>query len=109
MDQDMLMKIGSAARSELLARYKSRLQSGQSAIRERYLAETDAPRLLHGRSQLIDELLRELWKELHFPDSLALVAVGGYGRGETLLPTLICCCCLQSNLMRCSPNGLSNS
>jgi phytoene dehydrogenase-like protein len=82
MDQVMLMKIGSAARGDLLVRYKSRLQSGQSAIRERYLADADAPRLLHERSQLIDELLRELWKELCFPDSLALVAVGGYGRGE---------------------------
>lgn len=78
----MLMKIDSVARIDLLARYKSLLQSGQSAIRERYLAEADAPRLLHERSQLIDEILRELWKELRFPDSLALVAVGGYGRGE---------------------------
>ena len=69
-------------RNALLARYKSRLQSGQAAIFERYLAEADAPRLLHERCQLVDDLLRELWTELCFPQSLALLAVGGYGGGK---------------------------
>ena len=36
--------------------------------------------MLHARCQLIDEVLRELWQEMHLPESLALVAVGGYGR-----------------------------
>ncbi|MFZ4537918.1 [protein-PII] uridylyltransferase [Propionivibrio sp.] len=76
------MKIDSAARIDLLARYKSRLQSGQAAVREHYLSDPDPARLLHERCQLIDEVLRELWKELCFPESLALVAVGGFGRGE---------------------------
>ncbi|WP_301101568.1 [protein-PII] uridylyltransferase [Propionivibrio sp.] len=76
------MKLGSAERISLLTRYKSRLQSAQATIRERYLAGGDAVRLLQERSQLIDDVLRTLWTELKLPDSLALVAVGGYGRGQ---------------------------
>jgi [protein-PII] uridylyltransferase len=76
------MKADATARSALLARFKSRLQAGQKAIRESYLADADALRLLHERCDLIDEVLSDLWHELGFPSSLALVAVGGYGRGE---------------------------
>jgi [protein-PII] uridylyltransferase len=76
------MKVDAATRSALLARFKSRLQAGQKAIRESYLAEADALHLLHERCNLIDEVLCDLWHELGFPSSLALVAVGGYGRGE---------------------------
>ncbi len=76
------MNLDTNARNELLVRYKSRLQSGQAAIRERYLANPDPFILLNERSALIDELLRELWREIEFPESLALVAVGGYGRNE---------------------------
>ena len=68
--------------NELLARFKARLQEGQAAIRERYLAEPDPALLLHQRSALIDEVLCSLWLEIGLPESLALVAVGGYGRSE---------------------------
>ncbi|MCP5249796.1 MAG: [protein-PII] uridylyltransferase [Candidatus Accumulibacter sp.] len=66
----------------LLAGYRSRLQLGQAAIRDRYLANGDAARLLRERSRLIDEVLCDLWQALQLPASLALLAVGGYGRGE---------------------------
>ena len=76
------MKLDSAARSSLLARYKSRLQSGQAAVCERYLAAGDTGLLLGERSALVDDVLRDLWRELQFPDTLTLAAVGGYGRGQ---------------------------
>ena len=39
--------------------------------------------LLHERAALVDELLRFAWRQLEVPEAgLALVAVGGYGRGE---------------------------
>jgi [protein-PII] uridylyltransferase len=73
--------LDSPARTSLLTRYKSRLQAGQAAARQYYLASGDATGLLRQRCQLIDEILRDLWAELQLPDALALVAVGGYGRG----------------------------
>lgn len=76
------MKVDSVARNELLIRYKAHLQSGQAYICHNYLLDPDPSRLLHERSQLIDGTLRELWTDLSLPDSLTLVAVGGYGRGE---------------------------
>ncbi|ACV36158.1 [protein-PII] uridylyltransferase [Accumulibacter sp.] len=66
----------------LVGRCRSRLRDAQKSIRERFLAEGDAPCLLHERCQLIDAVLGDLWRELDLPTSLALVAVGGYGRGE---------------------------
>ncbi|MBL8422589.1 MAG: nucleotidyltransferase domain-containing protein, partial [Candidatus Accumulibacter phosphatis] len=69
-------------REPLVGRCRSRLRDAQTTIRERFLAGGDAPRLLCERCQLIDAVLGDLWRELVLPPSLALVAVGGYGRGE---------------------------
>lgn len=76
------MMTETAARSVLITRFKARLQEGHRAGREEFLADGDAARLLRQRCQLIDTVLRELWFELGLPASLALIAVGGYGRGE---------------------------
>ena len=38
--------------------------------------------ILAGRTKLVDRLLRQLWRGFAMPGELALVAVGGYGRGE---------------------------
>ncbi len=71
-----------APRATLLARFRARLQEGQQALRQRYLADGDAETMLRGRCALIDDTLRDLWREQGFPSGPALVAVGGYGRGE---------------------------
>ena len=76
------MKVESDIRNDLLSRYKSRLQTGQAALRDAYRIDADATRLLRERSALLDAVLRDLWTEMGLPDSLALIAVGGYGRGE---------------------------
>jgi [protein-PII] uridylyltransferase len=65
-----------------LPRCKARLREGQQALCERYLGDHDSRRLLQRRCRLVDEVLRELWCELEMPATLALIAVGGYGRGE---------------------------
>ena len=78
------MILDATERSDLLVRYKSRIQKGQHTLRDQYRSsyEPDPDCLLYESSHLIDEVLREIWTELHFPDSMAICAVGGYGRGE---------------------------
>ncbi|MBP8298674.1 MAG: bifunctional uridylyltransferase/uridylyl-removing protein, partial [Burkholderiales bacterium] len=63
-------------------RWRQTLRDGRARLRERYFAKPEAPVLLHRHRQLVDSILRGLWKDHAMPSSLALVAVGGYGRGE---------------------------
>lgn len=70
------------SRNEQIASFRTRVQEGQRALRDRYLENGDAPAMLSGRSGFIDGILRDLWQAQGFPETLALVAVGGYGRGE---------------------------
>ncbi|WP_409559377.1 [protein-PII] uridylyltransferase [Accumulibacter sp.] len=76
------MTLEMAAANALLSSVKSRLHADQASICEQFLVDGDAVRLLHDRCRLIDAVLCEVWRELGLPASLALVAVGGYGRGE---------------------------
>ena len=76
------MTVDAEAGSALISSFKSRLQEGQGALCQHFLADDDDLRLLHARCQLIDDVLCEIWGELGLPASLALLAVGGYGRGE---------------------------
>ena len=69
-------------RQKLVADLKARLLDGQKAIRESFAATADAEILLRDRCRLVDAVLRDTWEALAVPASLALVAVGGYGRGE---------------------------
>ncbi|MBI3140998.1 MAG: [protein-PII] uridylyltransferase [Rhodocyclales bacterium] len=66
----------------LVGRFKAELAAGSRRLKEAYEAGGDAARLLRGRSQLVDGVLKSLWQEARLPLGLALVAVGGYGRRE---------------------------
>ncbi len=50
----------------------------------RFLKGDSVVELVHGRARLVDDLLCELWHEYaaDIGEDVALVAVGGYGRGE---------------------------
>ncbi len=61
---------------------RQRLKEGQVALRERYERNANATAMLHGRSSLVDKLLCDIWNGFEFPPTFALLAVGGYGRGE---------------------------
>jgi [protein-PII] uridylyltransferase len=61
------------------------IQDAQADLRERFAAEENIEVLVRARAQFIDTLLRALWHQLLQADlaaDMALLAVGGYGRGE---------------------------
>ncbi len=64
--------------------FREALAAGDKALRERFLAGVPASELVPQRAAFIDQLLVRAWG-LHLGDQhsdIALVAVGGYGRGE---------------------------
>jgi [protein-PII] uridylyltransferase len=64
------------------AELRAQLREEQETLRERYERDRNAAKLLRGRCRLVDRMLHVLWRLSGLPDSMALVAVGGYGRGE---------------------------
>jgi len=68
-----------------LSEFKRQLAEGRAALEAAYRVRPNPPALLKRQAALVDRVLREVWAEAAMPPSLALVAVGGYGRG-TLFP-----------------------
>ena len=66
--------------------FRDTLNWGRERLYGLFSDSTPAESLVHARTFLVDEVLREAWlRHLPLPaKGLALVAVGGYGRGELL-------------------------
>jgi [protein-PII] uridylyltransferase len=64
--------------------YRDLLRQAHEELKARFLAEEPVEGLVHARAALIDTVLGEAWHThaAAVRDSWALVAVGGYGRGE---------------------------
>jgi [protein-PII] uridylyltransferase len=65
-----------------IARLKATVQAERAALQVRFGEKADGLAVLREHCRLIDRTLKEVWRELRLPSPLALVAVGGYGRGE---------------------------
>jgi len=63
--------------------WRELLRQAHEEFKQRFLAEDPVEELVHARATLIDAVLREAWA-MHCAGQgeWALVAVGGYGRGE---------------------------
>jgi len=61
---------------------RERLREARAALSDTYLSRPDAARYLRGHCRLVDTLLAAIWRRASLPADFALVAVGGYGRGE---------------------------
>src|SRR5690349_9449853 len=64
--------------------FRKELQEANAELVERFRVDESVEVLVHARAELIDVILREVWKS-QVPagyESWALAAVGGYGRGE---------------------------
>lgn len=65
-----------------IAGLRAEIKAFQATLQARYEEDNDALALLSGRCAAVDDVLRRLWAGFDFPASIALAAVGGYGRGE---------------------------
>jgi len=73
-----------AAAGSTVAAYSATLKSAQADLRARFIADEPVETLVHARARLVDAILKESWRE-RLPEhahTWALIAVGGYGRGE---------------------------
>lgn len=70
--------------NNILTLFKETLKNATDVLKQRFKAGRSATELVHARSNVVDTLLIKAWLE-YFPEDandIALLAVGGYGRGE---------------------------
>ena len=67
---------------ERVAAWRDTLKRERIAIRDHFFARPDTPALLRAHARLADRLVLDAWRELRMPSGFALIAVGGYGRGQ---------------------------
>ena len=65
-----------------VAALRAEVKANQISLQQQYEQTGDARALLKQRSAQVDVVLKKLWQQLDFPATMALAAVGGYGRGE---------------------------
>jgi len=66
----------------LIADFRESLRRDRLALEHKFLEDGKTALLLKSHSKLIDGYLCRIWGQLCMPDNIALIAVGGYGRGE---------------------------
>ena len=67
---------------DLATKSRQWLADAQQGLVAAWREDKDGQLLLAGRARLVDSILREVWSSLDLPDTCALAAVGGYGRGQ---------------------------
>jgi [protein-PII] uridylyltransferase len=68
--------------ADRIAASRIELKASREALREQFAAGLPAPRLLRQHAVLVDTAITHLWGAARMPETAALLAVGGYGRGE---------------------------
>jgi len=68
----------------LVKAVKKTIQQGDSVLTQRFLNLENIKMIIRHRAWLVDQVLQQLWNTLQCGQSshIALLAVGGYGRGE---------------------------
>ena len=67
-----------------VALFRNTLKTAQQQLKDAFLHGAPVAGLVHRRAEIIDGMLRKLWQRTmpSADQTIALVAVGGYGRGE---------------------------
>ncbi|MEO0971528.1 MAG: [protein-PII] uridylyltransferase, partial [Pseudomonadota bacterium] len=81
---DTLDAAAQASDDEALPLYREALAFGHQELRRRFDSGDSIEGLVRGRAALVDALLIRIWRNVFADDDTpaALIAVGGYGRGE---------------------------
>jgi [protein-PII] uridylyltransferase len=74
--------LAAAPKQPRIAHWRAQLHARRDTLRQAFFARSDPPRLLRGLARLTDEIVVNVWAEADMPAAAALVAVGGYGRGQ---------------------------
>jgi [protein-PII] uridylyltransferase len=61
---------------------RSHIKQEQAALEASFFEHETPAQLLKKHAQLIDKLLKQIWQKANIDKDVALIAVGGYGRGE---------------------------
>ncbi len=68
--------------ADLAPRCRDQLAAARASLRAAFAVRPDTPELLRESARAVDRILVAIWSELAAPADLALVGVGGYGRGQ---------------------------
>jgi [protein-PII] uridylyltransferase len=73
-----------AQSQQALPRFREQIKATREILKERFLAGLPTEHLVHANAEFIDGLLQRAWQSHVDPQAkgIALIAVGGYGRGE---------------------------
>ena len=62
--------------------WRNQLREAQVILRDDFFEHKNTRKLLTQQSKLVDGVLKDIWKQFGLSQSVSLIAVGGYGRGE---------------------------
>ncbi len=73
-----------ALKASPIAAFKKAIRQAREVLDERFLSGRDIRRLIEDRAWFVDNILQKAWEQFNWSEDadIALVAVGGYGRGE---------------------------
>jgi len=71
-----------AAPSLRVAAWRDEYRNERAAIRAAFFERPDTPALLRAHARLTDRIVTAVWHDLGIDGDVALLAVGGYGRGQ---------------------------
>ena len=73
-----------ALKASPIAAFKKAIRQAREVLDERFRSGRDIRRLIEDRAWFVDNILQKAWEQFNWSEDadIALVAVGGYGRGE---------------------------
>jgi len=65
-----------------VAPLRDSLRAARAVLQQHYGPNSRPATLLADHARVVDEHLQQVWQDMSMPEGMALVATGGYGRGE---------------------------